>query len=86
MKQKVFSVFDDKAKAYMLPFFQPEKGMAVRMFSDAVNDPQSLFGKHPEDFTLFFVGEFDLETGEVIAKVPHETMIGGLQVRKVEDE
>lgn len=82
MIQKMFAVHDSKACAYMLPWFQPEKGMAVRMFSDSVRDKDTLLGKHPADFTLFFIGEFDTDTGTVIAVVPHETLINGVQVRK----
>lgn len=33
------------------------------MFGAAVRDPNHEFGKFPEDYTLFHVGEFDQETG-----------------------
>jgi len=44
-------------------FFFPEIGQAVRHFSDATQDPQSIVSKHPEDFTLFFCAEFDVSSG-----------------------
>lgn len=59
MKLKVFSIFDIKAKAYSNPFFMPHVGMASRAFGDEVNNPQSAINKHPEDFALYQVGEYD---------------------------
>lgn len=59
MKQKIFTVFDVKAQAYMTPFFMQSTGQAVRAFEDTVNDPKSAFNKHPEDYTLFETGIYD---------------------------
>lgn len=59
MIQKMFTVFDSKAEAYLPPFFMNSKGVAIRSFSDTVNDPSSQFNKHPADFTLFELGEYN---------------------------
>ena len=56
---KVFTVYDNKAEAYLQPFFMRTKGEAIRAFADSVNDPNHMFNRHPEDFTLFELGEFD---------------------------
>jgi len=64
MIQKVFTIYDSKMEAYMQPFFMSQKGQAVRAFTDTVNDPTSQFNKHPEDFTLFEIGEYDDATGK----------------------
>jgi len=53
MIMKMFSCYDSKAEAYMQPFFMNAKGQALRAFADLVNDGQSQFSKHPEDFVLF---------------------------------
>lgn len=63
MKQQVFSVFDSKAETFNTPFFMAAKGQALRGFQDEVNRKDSEIGKHPEDYTLFHIGEVDLETG-----------------------
>lgn len=57
------SVFDVKASAYMQPFFVPNTSMAIRSFGDAVVNPETGISKHPEDFQLFKVGEFDDNSG-----------------------
>lgn len=59
MKTKMFSVFDSKAACYGTPFFMPMESMAIRAFSDLVNDGTTLVSKHPEDFSLFLVGSFE---------------------------
>ena len=62
---KMYSVYDSKAQAYGLPFHQRTNGEALRSFADLSNDNQSTVSKHPEDYTLFFLGEFDETTGIV---------------------
>jgi hypothetical protein len=59
MVQKIFTIYDSKAEAYLSPFFMSAKGQALRAFGDSVNDPNHQFNKHAEDFTLFELGEYD---------------------------
>lgn len=67
MNLGMFAVMDGKARAFISPFCLPTDGMAVRVFSDCVNDPAHMFGKHPEDFGLYKMGEFDPERGLIAA-------------------
>ncbi len=66
MNHRIFVVFDSKASAYLPPFFMPEAGQAVRVFSDMCNDSGHAFGKHPEDYTLFEIGTFDDRAGTLL--------------------
>lgn len=69
----VFSIFDSKVEDYGNPFFAPTKGAAIRTFSDACADKSTMFNKHPKDYTLFYLGEFDSSNGAFVlgdAKVP----------------
>lgn len=61
---KVFSLFDSKAAAYASPFFMLNEQSAVRELSDLVNEPTSKVHRHPEDYTLFELGEWDDGLGE----------------------
>lgn len=65
MVHRLFTIFDDKAEAYLPPFVLPGKGMAMRIFGDCVNSKDHQFGVHPEDYTLFDIGSFDDKTGIV---------------------
>jgi len=86
MLQKIFCVWDDKAKAYLPPFFLPEVGMAVRVFGDCINDATHNFGRHPEDYTLFRLGTFDQSKGLLVAEATLECVAHGLELkRRMED-
>lgn len=63
MKQQIFSVFDAKAETFNTPFFMAAKGQALRGFQDEVNRKDSEINKHPGDYTLFHIGEVELDTG-----------------------
>lgn len=62
---KIFSVYDAAVAAYATPFFQQTKGLAIRSFGDACKDPESQLSRHPKDFTLFELGEFNEVTGKL---------------------
>ncbi len=70
MNLKTFSVYDDKAKAFLPPFFLPESGMAARVFKDCVNSKEHQFGQNPDDYTLFHVGSFCQNTGTLASMAP----------------
>lgn len=71
MIQKVFGVRDTKALAFLQPFFSVSVPAAVRAFGDAINEnPNSPLGKHPEDYILYELGDFDDNSGELIACIP----------------
>lgn len=63
-KLRVYSVFDSKVGAYMSPFYVRSRGEAMRSFGDAVNDENHPFHKHPGDYTLFDLGEYDEGSGK----------------------
>lgn len=65
---KVFSVYDTASAAYLQPFFTPTTGLAVRSFSDAVNDTNHQFSKHVADYSLYLLGEFDDNNGTFTAQ------------------
>lgn len=56
---KIFCVYDSKAEAYLNPVFAVNAAVVVRSFTAAAVDPNSDFGRHPADYTLFELGEFD---------------------------
>ena len=62
MKLKIFSIYDSKAEAYHQPFYLTTKSLAIRQFTDLANDNSSQISKHPADFTLFYIGEYDDHT------------------------
>jgi len=83
MKLRIFSVYDDKAKAFLPPFFLPEQGMAARTFSDCCNSDQHQFGANPADYTLFELGDFNQESGHIEPHPPTSLGNGVIFVSQV---
>lgn len=66
MRLRAFCVFDVKSDTYSAPFWKQTVGQALRDFADLAQDRSTTVGRHPEDFKLVQVGEFEDTTGEVI--------------------
>ena len=64
MIEQIFSIYDSKAELYGPPIKAHNKGSILRSFQDVANNPEDPIGKHPEDFTLFHIAEFDSATGK----------------------
>jgi len=64
MKLQIFSVYDSKAEFYGNPFFMQSVGEAIRGFQDISTDMSTNIGRHPGDFTLFHLGEYENSYGE----------------------
>lgn len=84
MKLKVCAVHDEMAKAYMRPMFVPAKGLAIRSFLDEANRPdkENTLYQHPEDFALYYLGEWDEETGEFETLANPELLMSGRNAKK----
>ena len=67
---KACSINDTKAEAWTQPFFVRSNGAAVRSFADACRSDTTEYGKHPEDYHLYVIGEFDEDTGVLTAIDP----------------
>jgi hypothetical protein len=63
MKLKMFSIRDQKCEIFNTPFFQKTHGEAERSFTTAVNDNKTQFNAFPEDYDLYYLGEYDDNLG-----------------------
>lgn len=70
MIYQAYSVRDSKTSIMHPPLFKSSEGEAQRDFHALVNDPQSLPGKYPSDYSLWHVGTFDGASGELSHMVP----------------
>lgn len=55
----VMAVRDSAVGAYLRPFYAPSVGAAMRSFYDEVNRKDSEMFRHPDDYELFELGEFE---------------------------
>jgi len=63
MKMMMFSILDGKSGMYNQPFPAVSRGVALRMFTDLVNDQKTAIARHPEDYTICEIGSFEDSTG-----------------------
>lgn len=68
MKLYAYCVYDRKAVIYHAPFFTHSDGSAARSFSDLANDRSTTVGRHPADYVLFRVGQFDDASGQLLSE------------------
>lgn len=72
MLQKLFTVHDIKASAYLPPIACRTSGEAMRSFESECRNENSQFNKFPADFTLYEIGTWDQLTSEIkMLEKPH---------------
>lgn len=83
----IYAIYDQAAKAYMKPMFLQADGLAMRVFKDAVNSgTESDISKHPEQFTLFKIGEYDDQKGIISSPGKPELLASGHEQVEVFEE
>lgn len=76
MSKVYYAVFDRKAEMYSQPFLEIKDGTAIRAVQDIViNNKDHAFAKHPSDFSLHRLGEYDEATGVITGKNKPEKII-----------
>lgn len=81
---RLYSLFDTGAKAYLRPFWSDFKINAQRSFRQLVNQkdqPDNMVANHPDQFTLFELGEFDVRTGIFTSHKEPLTLGNGLEYK-----
>lgn len=61
----IYAVYDKKGCFYMPPFTVENKIIAIRGLEQEVNTSGSVLNRYPEDFALYFLGEFDNKKGKI---------------------
>lgn len=84
MQLLCFSVYDKAVHAFITPFFSRAKGEALRSFMEACQDEKHQFFRHAADYTLFFVGEFDDNSGVFSPLSDPERLVNALECISVE--
>lgn len=75
MITQVCAMYDSKARAFAPPFTVVHLDIALRVFTDVANMPNHQCSKHPEDFSLFHLGNFNDETAE-FKLLPQPAVLG----------
>lgn len=72
MNRKIFSVYDAKADSFGQPMFVVNEAVMFRMMKDEVlrGGADNLVAKHPQDFAVYLIGEFNDESGMICGDKP----------------
>lgn len=60
---------DSKTGRFLAPVTASTPGEAERIYIEILQQPGTIVQKHPRDFPLYQIGEYDDETGEVYPMV-----------------
>lgn len=78
MIYKIVAIRDRAADTFSTPMFVPSVGIGIRSFSDEVNraaDNNMLY-KHPDDYDLYLLGEYNDDQATFDATRPEQIAIG----------
>lgn len=64
MKLEVYTVRDDKAEAYLQPFYMQNESLAIRAMTDCITDANHQFAKHINDYSLYHLGTYSDSSGK----------------------
>lgn len=65
MIHRMFIIYDKKAGIYNKPFFFVNEHVAQRAAQELIDNGDSQIAQHPEDFTMFEIGEYDDVEGKI---------------------
>ena len=64
---KLYSVKDVKAASYFRPFPSVNDQVAIRDLKSLVNSKESEISNYPEDYELWYIGDFDEKIGTIVS-------------------
>lgn len=73
----IYSIFDSAAGVFTAPTIDISDASAVRGFRQAIANTSSVMNFKPDDFALYQLGTFDVETGSIEPFVPISRLVVG---------
>lgn len=84
MEDNLFTIYDTKAESYGVIFNTPTLGLAERLFTDQVNNPEMTMYHHPEDFTLFYLGTYSRQDAKFNILETPKSLVTAIAVKRQE--
>ncbi len=81
-KLEIFTIFDQKANAYLQPFFSNNTDTARREFHKAINQ-EGQFNSYAEDYSLFYLGAFDQDEGTFDLSDVAQHIVNAITLREI---
>lgn len=77
MTYGVYSIFDSAAGVFTAPTIDISDASAVRAFQQALANSGSIMNFKPDDFSLYQIGRFEVESGSLVPMVPPSRLFVG---------
>lgn len=61
----LYGIIDDVAGTFFPPFTSQNHQTAERSFKQMLSNPENGMSRNPQDFRLFFLGDFDPDDGKI---------------------
>lgn len=85
MRKRLYTVFDILANTTVGGIVQEmHDAPAIRAFSDALGNKESILAAHPADYELRYLGEIETDGGMIYPTLP-ETIITGKLWKEMND-
>lgn len=83
MIKQAYSVFDSKSETFTPPTYGITEAEVVRGFSDLLQQDNAM-SRHPEDFTLFHIGEYEDDTAQ-FTSIPPRSVVTAISLKAALD-
>lgn len=70
----------DRFTGFLQPTFEQNDQVALRNFQHAILQGGSLLSSHSQDYDLCKIGQFNSETGLIVAHEPYEVLVNGMSI------
>lgn len=65
--KRLYSIFDEKSETFTAPFVARNDKDGSRILTDMlIYGGDNLMARHPEDYILYCLGDFDIRTGKIL--------------------
>lgn len=79
MKVNMYSIYDVKSECYDMPAFMRDDNAAERHFKMVVTNPDSMICKFKDEYEIYRLGQFDMNTGFFIQDI--KLVLQGKQIK-----
>lgn len=77
-----YAIRDAKTEAFSQPMFFVTRGVAIRSFSEECENQGSALNKHPSDYALFYIGQYDDNSGQLTSSAQPEQIALAIDFKK----
>lgn len=63
--QNLYCLYDSAARRYFPPFLSDNNDTAQRYLKSSLTSTDSVIAQHPDDYSLYMVGDFDPDSGQI---------------------